>query len=314
MLETPVAFFVFRRPAQTARVFAEIARAQPKRLFLIADGPRNTKEAEQCRTVRSIIERIDWPCEVYRDYAEANLGLRKRISSGLDWVFSQTEAAIILEDDCLPDPSFFLYCSELLRHYHDDARIMHISGDNFLPRRLGTHPHDYYFTRYPHIWGWATWQRAWQHYDIEMKIWDNPEVRKEILGQFSDTRERRFWETTWNAVQQGEIVTWDYQWVLTCLYHKALAVNPRANLVSNIGFGAEAVNTRDVQHSLANQPTEPLNMPLSHPPDCIRDSAADTCVAELFFRHPTPGQRLRARVAHTARSVQTILLRRNTRP
>ena len=171
-LETPVAFLVFNRPHTTDKVFSEIAAANPRKLLIVADGPRPDQpgEAERCVAVRAIVDRVDWDCEVLTNYSDINLGCKARISSGLDWVFDTVEEAIVLEDDCLPHPSFFRFCEELLVKYRDDERIAQIGGVNFQSGRRRTN-YSYYFSRYAHIWGWATWRRAWRHYDVALKAW-----------------------------------------------------------------------------------------------------------------------------------------------
>ena len=156
--KSPVAFLVFNRPETTRRVFAEIAKARPRKLLLVADGPRRQlpDEHARCREVRQIVSGVDWDCEILTNYSEDNLGCVVRVSTGIDWVFTQVEDAIILEDDCLPHPTFFRFCDEMLEMYRVDDRIMTISGDNFqFGRRRWNY--SYYFSRYPHIWGWATW-------------------------------------------------------------------------------------------------------------------------------------------------------------
>src|SRR5665648_587346 len=164
-LKTPVAFIIFNRPETTRRVFAEIAKARPTKLLVIADGPRATHpdDAEKCAVVRAIIDGVDWDCEVLKNYSDVNLGCKRRVSSGLDWVFDTVEEAIILEDDCLPHPTFFRFCEEMLAKYRDDKRIAMISGDNFQFGKKRTE-YSYYFSRYTHIWGWASWRRAWDNY------------------------------------------------------------------------------------------------------------------------------------------------------
>jgi hypothetical protein len=160
-VNTPIAFFIFNRPDTTARVFEAIRQAQPSKLLVVADGPRSTRpgEAEKCAATRAIIDQVDWECEVLTNYSDVNLGCRHRVSSGLDWVFEQVEEAIILEDDCLPHPTFFRFCEELLEWYRHDHRIVAISGDNFQNGHQSGE-FSYYFSRYVHIWGWATWRRG----------------------------------------------------------------------------------------------------------------------------------------------------------
>jgi len=172
MLRTPVVLIIFNRPPTTERVFAEIAKARPQKLFVVADGPRPERsgEAEKCAAARAVIDRVDWECEVLRNYAEVNLGCRQRPPTGISWVFEQVAEAIILKDDCVPHPTFFRFCEELLEKYREDERVMHISGSNFQPGYTRG-PFSYYFSRFNPIWGWASWRRAWQHYDLNMKLW-----------------------------------------------------------------------------------------------------------------------------------------------
>jgi hypothetical protein len=297
LLHTPVAFFIFRRPDTSARVFAEIARAKPPVLLVVADGPRPDRpgEAEQCAAARRIISQVDWPCEILTNYSEMNLGCRRRLASGLDWVFDTVEEAIILEDDCLPHPTFFRYCEELLAHYRHEPRVMHISGDNFLADRMPTSA-SYYFSRYCHVWGWASWRRAWRYFDVDLQMWRQPEARRFLLRLFSNRNERSFWQRTWDAVCAGEVDTWDYQWSFACLVRGGLAVMPSANLVSNLGFGLEATNTGSRRDPMANRPTAAAAFPLTHPPMLAPYRAADEHTRRLFYRGPGFLQPVRSRL------------------
>ena len=166
---TPIVFLIFNRPDTTKRVFEAIRQAKPKKLLVVADGPRDDRqgEAEKCAAVRSIIDTVDWDCKVLTNYADVNLGCGLRVSSGLDWVFEQVEEAIILEDDCLPHPSFFPFCEEMLDLYRHDERIMHIAGTNSL-EEWKSDVQSYHFSYTGGIWGWATWQRAWKYYHFKM--------------------------------------------------------------------------------------------------------------------------------------------------
>ena len=271
-LQTPVAFFIYRRPAATRRVFERIAQVRPDRLMVIADGPRDADQHEACAAARAVIK-VDWDCDVQQLYSDRNLGLRQRVVSGLGWVFGQAEQAIILEDDCLPDSTFFRFCDELLSLYRDDSRVMHISGDNFLPRSYHI-PASYYFSRYPHVWGWATWRRAWNLYDPDMKRWANALDKRAFLQLFETRRERRFWRTIWDRVSAGDIDTWDYQWAFACLQHDGLAIMPDRNLISNIGFGEGATHTLGGSPIIA-LPTEAMVFPLSHPSTVLANWDAD---------------------------------------
>jgi hypothetical protein len=287
-LATAVALILFKRPDRTAQVFERIRDARPRRLFLIADGPRDEdpQESRDVEAARAMVERIDWDCEVTRDYAERNLGLKRRVPSGLDRVFEEVAEAIILEDDCLPDPTFFRYCDELLERYRADDRVVHIAGS-----RLASPAGDasYHFTRYVHIWGWATWRRAWRHYDVELADWHarSEAEREELLAaMFAEEAERRYWRYVWN--ESPRIENWDAQWSYVCLMRDACAINPNRNLVSNIGFGDDATNAIEDPFGIGGRPLEGVRFPLRHPREVKRDPGADAEASERFFRRDAP--------------------------
>jgi len=263
MLETPVAFFVFNRPDTTRRVFAEIAKAKPKKLLVVADGPRPDcpGEDELCAEVRAIVDRIDWDCEVLKNYSTTNLGCKYRVSSGLDWVFDQCEEAIILEDDCLPDPSFFEYCHILLREYRDSDRINVISGTNLINTTIITE-YSVYYSQYFHIWGWASWRKAWKYYDVNIEDW--PIIKQtKYLGSLSNIKPvKEYWESVFDQVYRKDIDTWDYQWFLTCWRNNWLGVTPKYNLITNIGFDQNATHTKTLVPSMANIKLIKMHFPM----------------------------------------------------
>ncbi len=231
----PVAFIIFNRPEYTKKVFAEIRAARPRQLFVIADGPRTAAEAALCEQTRAIVAdaQIDWPCEVQRDYAEKNLGLKDRISSGLNWFFEHVEEGIILEDDCLPHPSFFRFAGEMLERYRYNERIMMISGDNFLPDFLIAG--GYFFSRFFSIWGWATWRRSWKQYDPTMCGWSKKASRKKIASIYPERYMRKHVSKMFSDIHTGAINSWDPQWLYACLMSGGLCIVPSVNLISNIG-------------------------------------------------------------------------------
>jgi hypothetical protein len=270
ILETPVALFVFNRPETTRRVFEVIARTRPAKLLLIADGPRLEKagEVERCTEVREIVSRVDWPCEVLMNFSNTNLGCQERIISGLNWVFSLEEEAIILEDDCLPDPSFFPYCRELLERYRGDSRVAAISGTNLVGKYLNT-KYSYFFSRLGGNWGWATWRTEWQRYDRHMEQW--PELKRAgaLSEVFEDSKDAAYWTQIFDDMYENKgRSAWDYQWVYTHLKNNALTIIPRVNLVANIGFGRGATHTSAADPRLM-PPVKEVTFPLIHPPDFI---------------------------------------------
>lgn len=303
-----VAFFIFNRPATTLKVFRAIAAARPPKLFVIADGPRADRPGEEalCREARAVIDAVDWPCALRTNYSETNLGCKTRISSGLDWVFSQTDEAIILEDDCLPEPGFFPFCEQLLERYRGDERVHMIRGSNLLQGRRFTDD-SYYFSRFYNIWGWATWARAWKHYDIAMREW--PRLRdSDWLPQMLPTKAMAdmahyFFEETH---ARDRFTTWDYQWVFSGWQRNALCAVPSSNLVTNIGFGEGATHTQSADTPLARLATAPLAFPLTHPADVQVLESADRHEWELLnpdaARRQSLWDRVRGRLPQPLRS------------
>jgi len=281
----PIAFLVFNRPETTARVFEEIRRIRPLKLLVVADGPRNNHpgDAGKCAEVRSIIDSVDWPCEVLKNYSDENLGCGLRPASGITWVFEHVEEAIILEDDCLPHPSFFYYCQELLQKYRDDNRIMVIAGNNQnLSSSRGSN--SYYFSMYPYCWGWASWRRAWNYFDFDMKLLPHVFEDHVLENIFLNKSERSFWIARFNSVfSQDKSHIWDYQWFFACCLQGGLCVVPNVTLVSNIGFGEGATHTTDGNNVLANLPTEEMKFPLNHPYSITRDVLIDKKSFESFL-------------------------------
>lgn len=277
MNSPPVLFLIFNRPEPTHRVFERIRAARPAQLFIAADGPRRERpeEAEICSQTRQILKTIDWNCEVATLLRDENLGCKKAVSTAVDWFFSQVEEGIILEDDCLPDLSFFQYCGELLERFRDDTRVMQICGLNVLKEwcRCGC---SYYFSNYGPIWGWASWRRAWHYYDVDMGLW--PEIKQEKLYEdFCQNQEEAAYRLNlYNAVYSGKVDTWDYQWGFAKMINNGLSVIPSVNLISNIGFTADGTHTMaDKNNPYAALATYTLHSPLNHPKHMIRDCQAD---------------------------------------
>lgn len=282
-MKTPVAFIIFNRPDTTERVFEVIRQAKPPKLLVVADGPRSDRpdEAKKCAATRAVINHVDWNCEVLTNYSDANLGCKHRVASGLDWVFSLVEEAIILEDDCLPHDSFFRFCEELLNYYRHNEQVMVISGDNFQFGHRRTE-HSYYFSRYPHCWGWATWKRAWQYNDIEMKSWKRIRDSNFLNSILQDSHSVKHWTKVFEATLGEQRDIWDYCWALACWTQNGYTALPNVNLVSNIGFSAMATNTRG-KSQFANLPVEAMQFPLTHPSHVIRNIQADEFTERSMF-------------------------------
>lgn len=279
---TPVIFLVFNRPELTARVFERIRAARPPQLLVVCDGPRANRpeEAEKVTAVRTLIEQgVDWPCTILRNYAEKNLGCRARVASGLTWAFEQVPEAIVLEDDCLPDPSFFPFCEDLLARYRDDERVMHIAGTN-LSAPYVRRSSSYWFSHQPCIWGWASWRRAWRHYDLEMTSWA---ARMENLRlSFASNWETYHWlPILAQAYHEPEKTnTWDFAWTYTCRSLLGLCIIPQNNLVENLGFGSDASHTTTANPRL-RVPTRDAG-PMRHPSAVERDRYGDEMLTRVY--------------------------------
>ena len=270
-MNTPIAFIVFNRPDTTRHVFAEIAKAKPSQLLIIADGPRQEAEAVKCAQVREIATQVDWPCDVFTNFSDVNLGCCVRIQTGLDWVFEHVEEAIILEDDTLPNPSFFSFCTEMLARYRDDSRVATIGGCTTVraPRR-----YSYRFSHVPFIWGWATWRRVWQKADQEFVGWPNWDA----ASHNPDPKFKAYWDREFQGVLSGRLDSWDYQFLFSHLQHHWLSVISNTNLITNLGIGINATNTVRNDYNIP-RPGHPMRFPLTHPP-VERDMKTDN----LYWR------------------------------
>jgi hypothetical protein len=291
-MKTPIALIIFNRPDSTERVFEAIRQIKPQQLLAIADGPRSDRpdDIEKCAAARAIIDRVDWDCEVLKNFADRNLGCGIRLSTGISWVFENVEEAIILEDDCIPHPTFFRFCEELLDRYRDEEQIMHISGNNFWSHKYNRQD-SYLFSPYTLSWGWATWRRAWQHYDFEMKHWlamepnQQQKFLKDLLG---DIHAANTWIKIFQNLIDLNFNTWDYQWTLTCWLQGGQSIVPHVNLVSNVGFGLESTHTFSATtYSLDcpqfSIPITAIDFPLRHPQLGVRDPQIDRVIQDVCY-------------------------------
>ena len=271
-LNTPVLLIIFRRLDTTQHVFGAIRQAQPKQLFVAADGPREGKEgeAEKCRRAREIVKQVDWDCAVHTLFQEKNLGCGWGPASAINWFFENVEEGIILEDDCVPHITFFRFCEELLTKYRDDERIMMISGFNPLGK-WKSESQSYHFSYTGASWGWASWRRAWDYYDIDMKLWGEPEVKNAVKHTVCHMETfnffKRHFEATYNDINH---TYWDNPWQFARLLYSGLSVVPSANLISNIGFFGEGETTNlgpahPFVKLVANLPLYSLSFPLKEP-------------------------------------------------
>ena len=284
--ETPVLFVIFNRPELTQQVFEAIRSIRPRTLFIAADGPRssNSQDVHRCAAARQVVSKVDWPCDVQTRFLEENLGCRQAVSSAIDWFFSRNEEGIILEDDCLPCEDFFRYCEIMLNRYRNEKQIMHIGGTNFQDGiRRGRE--DIYFSRFSHVWGWATWRRAWLAYDVNMASYPSDPI-DQMLSKISSNRYfANYWKSIFEMTYKNLIDTWDYQWLYAIWRSDGLCIIPQENLISNIGFGPETTHTHGPSPyaQMETRPFRPMHFPIQMTPN----TEADAYTARKHFNIPS---------------------------
>lgn len=286
MFKTPILFLIFNRPAITQRVFEEIKKQKPKYLFVAADGPRNTVEEdlEKCKITRDLVlTGIDWECEVKTLFRDENWGCGVAVSEAITWFFENVEQGIILEDDCLPHPSFFRYCETLLEKYKENENVYGISGDNF-QNGIQRGDASYFFSNYFHIWGWASWKRAWKHYDFNLEQLDEFKKNKSINKIDKRDIFENYWISIFKKTANKEIDTWDYQLLFTVWNNEGLIVAPNINLISNIGFGNGATHTTAAS-PFANMKTQDIGT-IIHPKSIKVEKKADRYASDKVFKIP----------------------------
>lgn len=279
-MTTPLLLLVFNRPDHTQKLIEALTLVKPKQIFIVADGPRKqvAGEAERCAEVRKMMNNLPWECSVTTLFREENLGCAQSVGRGISWFFEQVEEGIILEDDCIPHPSFFTFCTELLERYRDDNSVVHIGGCNFQNgKKRG--PADYYFSIYNHIWGWATWRKNWQHFEYDI----NPEGNTEMKAY---VRSRTIWnymQRQFELVMDGTLSSWGFRWTYACWKQRGLSIVPNVNLVKNIGFGEGATHTTSTNTPQASLQLNSIKSPLTHPKKLVLNRWADWFTHRYIF-------------------------------
>ena len=273
LTNTAVLFIIFNRPFTSKKVFEAIRIAKPSRLYIAADAPRleNISDAENCKAARTITDNIDWPCDVKRLYQNNNLGCNLGPRAAFNWFFSFEKEGIILEDDCVPDQSFFAFATSMLERYKHNKRIISINGSN-----LGykpNHAFSYSFSRYMNMWGWATWADRANEIDYSLDKWKQIKYplwflyKKMSQNLFdADIHWYKYWQHKFDlTVIKKEVTWWDWQWIWHQTLHQQLSIVPSVNLVSNIGFDSNATHTKESGNPASNIPIHPMLIPLEHP-------------------------------------------------
>ena len=282
VFNTPILLLIFNRPDYVRAQIDNLRLIAPATLYIAADGPRrnNQKDVIECEKARKMLSLVDWKCELKTKFADENLGCKARVSSAIDWFFSEVEKGVIIEDDCLADPSFFSYAQELLERYKDNKQIMHISGFN--PLMHSPFSTSFSYTVHPLCWGWATWRRAWNKYDVQMADWLMTKESRFLKDIFSRDASIAYWNNLFDKMFHKKIDTWDYQWVYTIFKEKGLCIFPKNNLITNVGFDSRATHTKIPFSPQSRRKTEALDFPLEFPKEIERNHLLDEQIQLQF--------------------------------
>jgi hypothetical protein len=273
--QTPILLIGFNRPAQIEQSLTAILRVKPQTLYIALDGPRENRpdDSVACQKVRDTISRIlaDAPyCTIHTLYRTKNLGCGKGVSGAISWFFSQVPAGIIIEDDIVADISFFTYCQQLLKKYEHNQRIMSITGRNVAGMWKTPNTQSYFFSSTLNVWGWASWKRAWDLFDFDMKDWPSVRNSSEFYQGLTE-QQKQLTKKAYDKMYHHQLDTWDYQWGFALQKNKGLTIIPRVNLVSNVGFGATATHTKVENPAIESVPVHKMVFPLKHPQKIVED-------------------------------------------
>jgi hypothetical protein len=285
-VKSPILLITYKRFETTKQVFDIISQVKPDRFYFVsnAPNPNNLAEIDKILKVRNLLKEINWECDVKVLLRETHLQVRDSIPDAIDWFFETEVEGIILEDDCLPNFSFFRFCDELLDRFRDVHRVSVISGTNFdFNIELSN---QYYFSNLTHIWGWATWKRSWVNYDRDILYWPHLKSNNFLSSIFKKRKHIKFWESMLDGVYQKKINTWDFQLALTYWYQNQISIVPRVNLISNIGVGIESTNAH-YQNSFSSMKTVEMKFPLEHNNSFVVDTFADNKILDIEFSYPS---------------------------
>jgi len=286
-MNSNVLFIIFNKINETKEVFNQIKKQKPTRFFIAADGPRPTKEGERekCKYIRQwVLDNIDWECEVKTLFREQNVGCGRGPSEAISWFFEHVSEGIILEDDCLPNETFFKFCAELLEKYRDNPTISIISGNNFQEVQPMAIEESYYYSIFPSSNGWATWKRSWEGFELTISNWNSVDKKALRKYLFKEKKYAQWWIDFFDQMAVAVYEdAWDIQFHYYCMIRHQLAIIPKANLVKNIGYGPDATHSKDPTSYFANVPTYVIQFPLRHPAAFTRNYQADVFIQENLF-------------------------------
>ena len=287
--DTPVLLIAWKRPTKVLKVIDSLKQVKPNYIYVACDGPnRGIKdEVQKVTETRKIIEmEINWNYKKFKKfYRETNHGAMYGVSDAITWFFQNEAEGIILEDDCLANKDFYHFSAEMLKKYRTEERIWSITGNNFQKGNFVGND-SYYFSCFTHIWGWATWKRCWEKYEVDIKSWPDFKKRNKLNHFFCKKHEKKYWSKIFDQMYKNKKPdTWDYQWFFSSLNNKGLNIIPNTNLVENIGFGSDSTNTKSKKSPLTyKKESSKINIfPLKHPKKIIRSVKADDFTSRKYY-------------------------------
>ena len=282
MYKVPVLFIIYKNPGITKKVFEKIRELKPQKLYISADGPKSDllSDCKEINETRKVTEFVDWDCIVSRRYSDKNMGCKLGVSSAITWFFETEKEGVILEYDCLPDLSFFTFCEQLLEKYRNTDNIFSISGNNFdfithQNKAISDTSVSYSFSNLSKIWGWATWKRAWDKFDITMNDFPHFQESQKIQSLIKGRKNQKYWIGKMKDVYDGRNnSTWGFIWLYTLLNNSSFCITPNVNIVSNIGFGTGATHAKDESSRFSKMETKSINE-IIHPQSICADLESD---------------------------------------
>jgi len=304
----PVLLLIFRRADLVRRQIEALRILRPSRLYVAADGPRShvSTDIAACFEARAALELVDWPCTVSRLFRETNLGLERAIPEAIDWFFLHEEEGAILEEDCIPGPDFLAFCAPMLERFRQATQVYQISGTNFQPVTRSNDA-SYFFSRYMHVWGWATWRRAWNQFRPDWSSLDEFFENADRVGFWENPRERLYWKKIYGRTARGETVSWANRWQFSAWADGGVCIYPEVNLVSNLGFRNDGTNTQARDALKAEKTTSSMGN-LRHPTMLVRQRVADRWTFERMY-WGRPVERFVARVKKLGTLARTLIRR-----
>lgn len=283
----PILILTFNRPDLTKKLLIVLSKIKPNNIFFASDGPREhiKSDMNNVNKTRGLIRLINWSCDVKTLFNDKNLGCAKSVHQAIDWFFENVDQGIILEDDCIPDETFFTFSSEMLKKYRNHKKIMAIGGQCFNHKTLKiTNKESYQFSGYIFCWGWATWRRAWRNFDFNMRRWNDLSAQKILQTRGNNSiLFSMYWTRIFNDLYENKINSWAYRWLYSCWMNNGISIIPNANLVQNIGFRNDATHTSKGNKFTENLPLQKLVLPIRHPKKISIDIKNDLWLSKNIY-------------------------------